>query len=182
MKITPLEIPALLLIEPSVFEDERGYFFESFNSEAFHQASGLKFNFVQDNESMSHRNVLRGLHFQMPPHAQGKLVRVVKGAVFDVAVDIRPASPHYGKWCGVLLSESNKKQLYIPPGFAHGFAVLENDTIFSYKCTAFYHKSSEICIRWDDPTLNIEWPVEDAIVSPKDLNEAVKFDTFDSPF
>lgn len=182
MKITALNIPGLLLIEPRVFADQRGYFFESFNSAAFAEATGLKVDFVQDNESMSAKGVLRGLHFQTPPHGQGKLVRVVRGAVYDVAVDLRKSSPHYGQSCGVTLSAENKKQLYIPPGFAHGFAVLEDNSIFSYKCTALYHKESEVCLKWNDKDLNIEWPIETAIVSDKDRNDSIAFKEFDSPF
>lgn len=182
MKITDLDIPGLLLIEPRVFADERGYFFESFNCDAFAQATGLNLDFVQDNESMSLRGVLRGLHFQLPPHGQGKLVRVVQGAVYDVAVDLRKSSPHFGQCCGVTLSAENKKQLYIPPGFAHGFAVLENNSIFSYKCTARYHKESEVCIKWNDPELNIQWPLQSPVISEKDQNDSIAFRDFVSPF
>lgn len=182
MKITPLNIPDILLIEPRVFEDERGYFFESFNLGAFRKATGLSPEFVQDNESLSRKGVLRGLHLQLPPHAQGKLVRVVSGSVFDVAVDLRKSSPHYGKWCGATLSAANKKQLYIPPGFAHGFAVLENHTVFSYKCTGYYKKESEVCIAWNDPAIGIDWPLENPVISEKDSSQAEAFATFDSPF
>lgn len=182
MKITPLDIPDVLLIEPSVFEDERGYFFESFNQSAFHKATGLAVNFVQDNESLSRKGVLRGLHLQRPPHEQGKLVRVVSGAVYDVAVDLRKSSPHYGKWCGATLSAADKKQLFIPAGFAHGFAVLEDHTIFSYKCSGYYAKKSEVCIAWDDPDLGIEWPLNHPVISEKDRLQAEAFATFESPF
>ncbi len=182
MKITSLNIPDLLLVEPRVFADQRGYFFESFNSAAFAEATGLKLNFVQDNESMSLRGVLRGLHFQIPPHGQGKLVRVVQGAVYDVAVDLRKSSPHYGQSCGVMLSAQNKKQLYIPPGFAHGFAVLDDNSIFSYKCTSLYHKESEICLKWNDKNLNISWPLASPLISDKDQNDSIAFKDFVSPF
>jgi len=182
MNIVPLHIPDVLLIEPKVFEDERGYFFESFNQAAFKDATGLSLDFVQDNESLSRKGVLRGLHLQLPPHEQGKLVRVVSGSVFDVAVDVRKSSPHYGKWCGAILSADNKKQLYLPPGFAHGFAVLENHTVFSYKCTGYYHKESEVCLAWDDPLPGIEWPLDDPIISEKDRFQATAFANFESPF
>lgn len=182
MKITLLNIPDVLLIEPPVFEDARGYFFESFNAKTFAEATGLSLQFVQDNESASKKGVLRGLHLQSPPYAQGKLVRVVSGAVFDVAVDLRRHSPHYGRWCGAKLTAKNKHQMYIPPGFAHGFAVLEDDTVFSYKCTDYYDRESEICLRWDDPDIGIEWPLKSPIISEKDRLHAAAFSKFDSPF
>lgn len=138
-------------------------------------------DFVQDNESKSQKSVLRGLHFQVPPHAQGKLVRVIKGAVNDVAVDLRKHSPFYGKWVSQLLSEENKLMLWIPPGFAHGFVVLEDETIFSYKCTAYYHKASERGLRWNDPQLNINWGIQDPLLSEKDKNAPLFID-FNSPF
>ena len=140
-------IPDLLIFEPKVFEDARGYFFESYNKNVFEQA-GLPTNFVQDNQSLSQKGVLRGLHFQNNPHAQGKLVRVITGAVFDVAVDIRKGSPTYGQWFGIELNEKNKWMMYIPEGFAHGFATLQDNTVFSYKCTNLYNKASEDCILW----------------------------------
>lgn len=182
MKITSLNIPDVLLIEPRVFEDGRGYFFESFNAKTFAEATGLSLQFVQDNESSSKKGVLRGLHLQSPPYAQGKLVRVVSGAVFDVAVDLRKHSPHYGNWCGAKLTAENKYQMYIPPGFAHGFAVLEDDTVFSYKCTDYYHRESEICLRWDDPDIGIAWPLTSPIISDKDRLHATALSKFDSPF
>ena len=182
MKITSLNIPDVLLIEPRVFEDGRGYFFESFNAKTFAEATGLSLQFVQDNESSSKKGVLRGLHLQSPPYAQGKLVRVVSGAVFDVAVDLRKHSPHYGNWCGAKLTAENKHQMYIPPGFAHGFAVLEDDTVFSYKCTDYYHRESEICLRWDDPDIGIAWPLTSPIISDKDRLHATALSKFDSPF
>lgn len=156
-----------MIIKPDVFEDERGYFFESFNREKFLQ-TGLDLKFAQDNESMSKRGVLRGLHFQAPPFAQGKLVRVIRGSVVDVAVDIRKDSPTYGKWESVVLSGKNKWMYWIPAGFAHGFATLEDDTVFFYKCTNVYNKGSEGSIRWDDPVLNIDWGMTGPVVSEKD--------------
>ncbi len=167
MQIIKTKIPDLLIIKPDVFEDERGYFFESYNREKFVQA-GIKYKFVQDNESKSQKGVLRGLHFQNPPHAQGKLVRVMKGAVLDVAVDIRKKSPTYGKWASIELSESNKMMCWIPPGFAHGFVTLEDNTVFFYKCTNVYNKQSEGSIRWNDPDLNIDWKTKNPILSEKD--------------
>lgn len=158
------------VIEPQVFKDNRGYFFESFNQKVFNAFVGKTVNFVQDNESFSSKGVVRGLHFQVGEFAQAKLVRVIKGAVLDVAVDIRKESSTFGQYVAVELSEHNKKQLFIPRGFAHGFAVLENDTIFSYKCDNYYDKSSERGIRFDDVDLNIDWklPKESIILSEKD--------------
>ncbi|MCF8302205.1 MAG: dTDP-4-dehydrorhamnose 3,5-epimerase [Bacteroidales bacterium] len=180
MKITPSSIPDVLIIEPRVFEDSRGYFFEAYNQEKFYE-QGLNMEFVQDNESKSQKGVLRGLHFQKPPFAQGKLIRVIKGAVLDVAVDIRKESPFYGKWITEILSEQNKRMVYIPEGFAHGFLTLEDETIFFYKCTQFYNKESEGSIRWNDPDLDIRWDFPDPVLSEKDKN-APLFKDFDSPF
>lgn len=182
MQIINTPIPDLLIIAPKVFYDERGYFFESFNAANF-QAQGLNFSFVQDNESQSAKGTIRGLHFQHPPYAQGKLVRVVQGAVLDVAVDLRLSSPTYGRWYSVVLSAENKKQYFIPPGFAHGFKTLDDNTIFTYKCTAPYHKASEGSIQWDDPYLNIDWELNGTppILSDKD-KKAPAFLNFDSPF
>ena len=158
--VTRTAIADVLILEPRVFGDARGFFFESFNQRDFEAATGLQgVTFVQDNHSRSARGVLRGLHYQVPPHAQGKLVRVVRGAVFDVAVDIRPDSPTYGRWVGVELSESNHRQLWIPPGLAHGFLTLSDEADFLYKTTDYYSPAHERCIRWDDPTLAIEWPL-----------------------
>jgi len=168
MEIIETNLKGLLVIKPKVFEDERGYFFESYNYQLFKQA-GLDFNFVQDNQSLSHTGVLRGLHFQNNPNAQGKLVRVITGSVFDVAVDIRKKSPTYGQWFGLELTEQNKWMMYIPEGFAHGFATLQDFTVFSYKCTNFYNKASEDCIFWNDSDLAINWPIENPILSDKDL-------------
>jgi dTDP-4-dehydrorhamnose 3,5-epimerase len=157
----------LYLIKPCVFEDERGYFFESFNKQQFNQL-GLSPDFVQDNQSLSHKNVIRGLHFQLPPFEQGKLVRVVNGSVNDVVVDIRLNSPTFGKAYSAVLSATNKIMMWIPPGFAHGFHTLEDNTLFIYKCTHYYNKESERGIRWDDNVLSIDWGATDPIVSVKD--------------
>lgn len=158
MQAVRLAIPDVVLIEPKVFGDTRGFFYESFNQKAFNQATGLDIDFVQDNHSRSAKGVLRGLHYQLPPHAQGKLVRVVRGAVFDVAVDIRRSSPTFGKWVGDELSETNNRQLWIPPGFAHGFLVLSDTADFLYKTTDYYSTADERCIAWNDPDIGIEWP------------------------
>lgn len=169
MKVTPLAIPDVLLIEPKVFGDERGFFFESFNQHAFNEATGLDLHFVQDNHSMSARNVLRGLHYQLPPKAQGKLVRVIAGEVFDVAVDIRKGSPTFGMWVSAVLSARNKQQMWIPPGLAHGFLVLSESAEYSYKTTDYYAPEYERCILWNDPDLAIAWPLEgDPVLSGKD--------------
>jgi dTDP-4-dehydrorhamnose 3,5-epimerase len=168
MEINESYLKGLFVIKPKVFEDARGYFFESYNARLFEEA-GLSLNFVQDNQSLSQQGVLRGLHFQNPPFSQGKLVRVITGAVYDVAVDIRKHSPTYGQWFGLELNEINKWMMYIPEGFAHGFATLKNDTVFSYKCTNFYNKSAEDCIVWNDPTLKIDWQIQNPNLSEKDL-------------
>lgn len=167
MNVLETSIPGLLEIDPEVFGDDRGYFYESYNKKSFVEA-GIVDEFVQDNQSFSAKNVLRGLHFQDPPHAQGKLVRVVTGAVLDVAVDIRRGSPTYGKHHKVLLTEKNKRMFWIPAGFAHGFLTLEDNTIFSYKCTSLYNKESEGSVLWNDPELKIDWGVENPIISEKD--------------
>jgi dTDP-4-dehydrorhamnose 3,5-epimerase len=170
MKIISLDIPDVLLIEPKVFEDNRGFFFESFNLNDFKKTTGLDVNFVQDNHSKSAKGILRGLHYQLPPHAQGKLVRVIQGEVLDIAVDIRESSPTCGQYVTEILSSDNKKQLYIPEGFAHGFLTLSDTSEFLYKTTDFYHPESERCILWNDATLNIKWPENLNIqMSPKDL-------------
>lgn len=169
MKVTATAIPGVLIIEPRVFGDERGFFFESFNQQAFDEAVGSKIVFVQDNHSKSAKNVLRGLHYQLPPKAQGKLVRVVQGEVFDVVVDIRKNAPTYGQWVAEILSAENRKQLWIPPGFAHGFLVLSDSAEFLYKTTDYYAPELERCIRWDDPMLNIPWSAAGGvIISEKD--------------
>jgi dTDP-4-dehydrorhamnose 3,5-epimerase len=169
MEITTTPIAGLLVLTPPVFQDERGYFLESFNAKKLEEA-GISTSFVQDNESKSSRGVVRGLHYQLNPHAQAKLVRVVEGLVFDVAVDLRKSSPTFGQWFGVELSGENKKQLYIPRGFAHGFSVLSETAIFSYKCDGYYHPQSERGILLNDPELNIDWHVNenDLLVSQKD--------------
>jgi len=159
MKTTRLEIPEVVLVEPKVFGDDRGFFFESFNQQLFEQVVGKSINFVQDNHSRSVKGVLRGLHYQIQ-NSQGKLVRVVSGSVFDVAVDLRRSSATFGQWVGALLSAENKHQLWVPEGFAHGFVVLSDSAEFLYKTTDYYSPEHERCIRWDDPTLNIEWPID----------------------
>lgn len=168
MEVIETKLKGVLVLQPKVFEDARGYFFESYNENLFKQA-GLDLKFVQDNQSLSQKGVLRGLHFQNNPHAQGKLVRVITGAVFDVAVDIRKSSPTYGQWFGMELNEKNKTMMYIPEGFAHGFATLQDNTIFSYKCTHFYNKASEDCLLWNDPDIGINWNLENPLLSEKDL-------------
>jgi dTDP-4-dehydrorhamnose 3,5-epimerase len=159
MKVTPTSIADVLVIEPRVFGDSRGFFLESFNQRQFNDATGTDFSFVQDNHSRSAKNVLRGLHYQVG-QPQGKLVRVVRGAVFDVAVDIRQSSPTFGQWVGVELSEDNHRQLWVPPGLAHGFLVLSDSAEFLYKTTDYYAPEQERCIVWNDPTLEIAWPLE----------------------
>lgn len=159
MKAIETKIPGLLIIEPKVFGDERGFFFESYNEQAFNEATDVSPRFVQDNHSKSVKGVLRGLHYQLPPKAQGKLVRVVQGEVFDVAVDIRQGSPTYGQWVGEILSADNKKQLWIPPGFAHGFLTLSDTAEFLYKTTDYWSPEHERAIKWDDASLNIPWPL-----------------------
>lgn len=181
MKVTKTHIEDLIVIEPTVFGDDRGYFFESFNAQVWEEKVGYIPAFVQDNESKSHKEVLRGLHFQKPPYSQGKLVRVVSGSVLDVAVDLRKDSPTYGEHVKIVLSAANKKQLFIPEGFAHGFLTLENDTIFTYKCTNYYHHESEGGLAWNDSALNIDWEIENPILSEKDKNYD-NFLTFVTPF
>jgi len=181
MKIIEEPMKDLKLIEPKVFGDHRGYFFESYSKRAF-QDLGINDDFVQDNESLSATaGVLRGLHFQVPPKAQAKLIRVIRGKVLDVVVDIRKESSSYGKHFSVELSESNKLMLYVPKGFAHGFLTLEADSLFSYKCSEFYYPDHEEAISWNDPQLNINWGVESVVLSEKDQNAAL-FSDFQSPF
>lgn len=174
MKIIDTAISDIKIIEPKVFEDERGYFFESFNQKIFEAGIGREVKFVQDNHSKSSKGVLRGLHYQLPPHPQGKLVRVVQGEVFDVAVDIRKNSPSFGQWVGIHLSAENKKQFWIPEGFAHGFLTLSDTAEFLYKTTGFYAPDCDRSIRWDDEEIGIDWPLEGIapIISAKD--EAAK--------
>jgi dTDP-4-dehydrorhamnose 3,5-epimerase len=174
MAYEKLSLPEVVLFTPRVFGDERGFFFESFSEREFVEATGLDYRFVQDNHSKSVKGVLRGLHYQLPPHAQGKLVRVVQGAVFDVAVDIRKSSPNFGKWVGAMLSADNKQQLWIPPGFAHGFITLTDTAEFLYKTTDFYAPQCERSIAWDDPTIGIDWHYDaKPQLSAKDLQSAV---------
>lgn len=168
MELIETGIKDLWIIKPRVFEDPRGYFFESYNQQSFAK-HGLNMNFVQDNQSLSHRGVLRGLHFQAPPFSQGKLVRVITGAVLDVVVDIRKNSPTFGQHFAIELNEEDKTMFYVPEGFAHGFATLRDHTIFSYKCTNVYNKESEGCLLWNDPVLGIDWKLENPLLSEKDL-------------
>jgi dTDP-4-dehydrorhamnose 3,5-epimerase len=162
MEFKRLAIPEVWLIKPKVLGDDRGFFYESFSARAFQEATGLAPNFVQDNHSKSARGVLRGLHYQLPPHTQGKLVRVTQGAVFDVAVDIRQSSPTFGQWVGEILSADNHAQMWVPPGFAHGFLTLSEHAEFLYKSTDFYEPSAEAAIAWNDPDLKINWPLRAA--------------------
>ncbi len=180
MKIEETNIPGLLVVHPEVYEDSRGYFFESHSSKKL-KAAGLEAGFVQDNEAKSGKDVLRGLHFQAPPYAQGKLVRVIKGKALDVAVDIRKGSPAYGKHFAIELSQDNKRMLWVPPGFAHGYLTREEETIFFYKCTQYYHRESEGSLRWDDPLLAIDWGINEPVLSEKDRN-APGFNHFNTPF
>lgn len=180
MEIIPTEIPDVLIVKPKVFTDDRGYFLETYNLEKF-TAAGITAKFVQDNESKSAKGVLRGLHFQKPPFAQGKLVRVICGAVLDVAVDLRQQSPTYGKWVAVKLTAENKWMCWIPEGFAHGFLTLEEDTIFSYKCTNVYNQASEGSIRWNDPKLGINWGTNSPKLAEKD-RIAPEFSTMEKLF
>jgi dTDP-4-dehydrorhamnose 3,5-epimerase len=180
MNTVQFDISGLLLIKPAVFSDDRGVFYETY-SQPKYTSLGLPSDFLQDNESISKKNVLRGLHFQCPPYDQGKLVRVIKGKAIDVAVDIRKDSPTYGKHVMVELSEENKNQFWIPAGFAHGFLSLTDETIFSYKCTNVYNKEAESGIIWNDVDLNINWGISQPIVSEKD-NQLSSFNSFNSPF
>ena len=184
MNIVNTPIKDLLIFEPKVWNDNRGYFFESFNDKIFEQ-NGINVRFVQDNQSLSHKGTLRGLHAQAPPFAQGKLVRVISGKVIDVAVDIRKKSPTFGQHFCIELSGKNHKQLWIPPGFLHGFLTLEDNTVFTYKVTNYYDKASEISVVWDDPTLGVNWSdyidLSSIILSEKDLH-LDSFESFNSPF
>jgi len=180
MELIETKIKGLVVIQPKVFEDARGYFFEPYNKKVL-AGIGINDDFQQDNQSMSQKGVLRGLHFQNPPHAQSKLVRVIQGAVWDVAVDIRKNSPTYGQYYGLELNEKNKTILYIPEGFAHGFKTLEDDTVFLYKCSALYNKAAEDSIYWNDPDIGIPWDIKDPILSEKDKT-AKLFKDFKSQF
>lgn len=179
MKIEKTFIKDILIITPTVFTDERGCFFESYNKKELE--SSVNDEFVQDNESLSQKGVLRGLHFQEPPYTQAKLIRVLAGSVLDVSVDLRKNSPTYGQHFKYILSSHNKAQLYVPKGFAHGFVVLEENTIFCYKCSDYYNKNSERAILWNDKTLNIDWQIKNPIISEKDKN-AENFANFVTPF
>ena len=180
MEVIKTPIEGLLVIKPRIFEDDRGHFFESWSKESFKNID-LDLDFVQDNQSLSQKGVLRGLHFQNPPFAQGKLVRVIKGSVLDVAVDIRKDSSTYGEYFAIELSEENKTIFWIPPGFAHGFVALKDDTIFTYKCTGVYNKESEGALIWNDEDLNIDWRVVNPLVSDKDI-QAGNFNDFTTQF
>lgn len=180
MQVQTTPIPGLLVLEPKVFKDARGYFLESYNEKTLKEA-GIHERWVQDNQSCSQKGVVRGLHFQKPPFAQAKLVRILRGAALDFAVDIRKGSPTYGQYYSVLLTADNFRQFYIPAGFAHGFAALEDDTLFFYKCSNFYNKASEGSIRFDDPDLHIDWQVQNPLTSDKDREGSFLKD-FDSPF
>lgn len=181
LNVIPTSLPEVLILEPKVFGDSRGFFFESFNLKEFERGTGLKCTFVQDNHSRSARNVLRGLHYQIE-HSQGKLVRVVAGEVFDVAVDMRRSSPNFGKWVGVTLSSENKRQLWVPEGFAHGFVVISDEAEFLYKVTDYWHPEHERSLVWNDPDVGIEWPIEgNPILAAKDAagKRLVEADLFD---
>jgi dTDP-4-dehydrorhamnose 3,5-epimerase len=181
MEIVETRIPDVKIIKPAVFGDARGYFFEAFHKDRL-KAAGIPDDFVQDNESKSKKNVLRGLHMQRPPDAQGKLIRVVKGSVLDVVVDVRKSSPTFGQWVSTILTGDNKWMFWVPAGFAHGFVTLEDDTVFYYKCTRYYNKESEMAIRWNDPDLKIDWGIDfEPVLSDKD-KEATLFRDFISPF
>lgn len=169
MKVTETQLPGVMIIEPCVHGDERGFFVETFQAERYARQIGISLPFVQDNQSRSRRGVLRGLHAQRH-HAQGKLVRAARGEVFDVAVDIDPASATFGQWVGATLSDSNHRQLWIPPGYAHGFLVLSDLADFEYKCTEYYHPEDEIGIIWNDPDIGITWPLDNPTISDKDLS------------
>lgn len=183
MEVIKTAIDGVLIIEPKIFGDERGYFFESFNAREFAEKTGLTINFVQDNESKSHYGVLRGLHFQLPPYTQTKLVRVVKGRVMDVAVDIRKGSPTYGQYVMCELTEDNHRQFFVPKGMAHGFCVLSEEAVFQYKCDEFYHPEAEGALAWNDPEIGIDWPipVEDVVLSEKDKHHPM-LSGFESSF
>lgn len=180
MEIEKTAIEGVFVVKPNVFSDNRGYFFESYNKVEFERL-GIRTDFVQDNESCSSKGVVRGLHFQAPPFAQAKLIRVIKGSVIDFAVDIRKGSPTYGKHVSVKLDDKQKNMFFIPEGFAHGFVTLEDDTVFSYKCTAVYNKESEGGILWSDPILNLDWQIKEPILSNKDRIWG-NFDSLDTPF
>ncbi|MDG1720094.1 MAG: dTDP-4-dehydrorhamnose 3,5-epimerase [Bacteroidia bacterium] len=180
MNVSTTNIDGLLIIKPTIYGDERGHFFESYREDSM-KSHGIASNFVQDNQSLSSKGILRGLHFQREPYSQGKLVRVIKGSILDVAVDIRHKSPTYGHHFSIELNEENKTMFYIPSGFAHGFLTLEDNTVFAYKCTNYYNKVSEGSILWNSKSLNINWGIDNPILSAKDLI-APDFEDFRSPF
>ncbi|MES2628971.1 MAG: dTDP-4-dehydrorhamnose 3,5-epimerase [Bacteroidota bacterium] len=181
MEIIETGFNALFLIKPTIFGDHRGYFYESFNARTFEEKTGLNVSFVQDNQSYSSKGVLRGLHYQDAPYTQDKLVRVLSGSVLDVVVDLRKEEPTYGQSYAIELSAENHLQLFVPKGFAHGFSTLEDDTIFVYKCSDYYHKASEGCILWNDPSLAIDWKLDNPVISEKDRDGEL-FVNFKSPF
>lgn len=183
MEVKKTDIEGVLIVEPKVWGDDRGYFFESFNARDFAEKTGLNISFVQDNESKSRYGVLRGLHFQLPPYTQSKLVRCVKGRVLDIAVDIRKGSTTYGKWVSCELTEDNHRQFFVPKGMAHGFCVLSEEAVFQYKCDDFYHPEAEGGIAWDDPNIAVQWPIsaEDISLSERDKHHP-SFKEFISPF
>jgi dTDP-4-dehydrorhamnose 3,5-epimerase len=178
MNLIPCELPGLLILEPKVFGDARGFFMETWNQSRYSEL-GLPAEFVQDNLSFSRRGTLRGLHYQNP-NPQGKLLQVLQGEVFDVAVDIRLGSPTFRRWCGLILSVENKRQFYVPPGFAHGFLVLSETALFHYKCTSFYSPRDESAIRWNDPEIGIQWPLKDPLLSEKDARAPLLRETSES--
>lgn len=180
MQVKTTFIEGLLVIQPTIFHDARGYFYEPYNKKAFAEA-GIAEEFVQDNQSFSQKGVIRGLHFQNPPHAQAKLLRILQGSIWDVAVDIRKSSPTYGKYFGIELSAENKTIFYVPKGFAHGFLTLEDNTLLLYKCSDFYNKSSEESLIWNDPDVAIQWKINNPLLSEKDLN-GKKLKEFKSQF
>jgi dTDP-4-dehydrorhamnose 3,5-epimerase len=182
MEIIATTFKDLFVFKPKIFEDHRGYFFESFSKKKLQILTGLDINFVQDNQSLSAKNVLRGLHFQMPPFAQGKLVRVVSGAVLDVALDLRKTSPTFGQCYAIELTAENQLQMYIPEGFAHGFLSLQDDTIFEYKCTNYYEPNSERTLLWNDDAFHFDWKIKNPIMAEKDISNALNFTEFNSPF
>jgi dTDP-4-dehydrorhamnose 3,5-epimerase len=181
MEVSTFPIPGPLLLKPRVFADGRGWFQETYNRRGFREATGIDADFVQDNESLSHRGVLRGLHFQLDPYAQGKLVRVLNGAVLDVIVDLRRDSPTHGRHLKLELTATAREALWIPPGFAHGFLALMDHTLFAYKCTNYYHQPSERTIRWNDPDLDIDWGIGDPVVSAKDRDGFAFRGAWDQP-
>jgi dTDP-4-dehydrorhamnose 3,5-epimerase len=182
MEVITTAFKDLFVFKPKIFADHRGVFFESFNKKKFYELTGLDINFVQDNQSISTKNVLRGLHFQMPPFTQGKLVRVVSGAVLDVALDLRKASATFGQSYAIELNAENQLQMYIPEGFAHGFLSLQENTVFEYKCTNYYEPASERTLLWNDEALLFDWEIKKPIMAEKDISNAIKWLDFNSPF